>query len=210
MKSYTKSEFIHFEGGRKRLKNENKVISNDWAFNIPSKERTVMEIIEDLIPESRGNRPKSSIDGPKFITVHDTGNSDKGTDALNHARYLKGNEAANAPKSWHYTVDDIRVVQHLPLTERGFHTGDGMDGPGNKSSIGIEICQNVDGDRAKAEANAIALIAKLLTDLKLDVSAVVQHHKWTGKDCPHIIRERPAGWTAFIKAIELAILKPQP
>ena len=51
--------------------------------------------------------------------------------------------------SWHYTVDDHAIVQHLPDYETAYHAGDGKDGPGNTTSIGIEICVNAGGDFAQ-------------------------------------------------------------
>ncbi len=33
--------------------------------------------------------------------------------------------------SWHFTVDDSVVYQHLPLDENGWHAGDGTNGTGN-------------------------------------------------------------------------------
>lgn len=161
-----------------------------------------MEMVQNFIPVGRKNRPGTPLHGPKFITIHDTANDANGANALNHAEYLKGDEAANKPVSWHYTVDDKRAVQHLPNTEKGFHAGDGGEGPGNTSSIGIEICENRDGNRGKAEDNAAELAAKLLNNYNLNIEALVQHHKWTGKNCPHIIRERPNGWEQFIEKVK--------
>ena len=48
--------------------------------------------------------------------------------------------------SWHYTVDDHAIVQHLPDYETAYHAGDGKDGPGNATSIAVEICVNAGGD----------------------------------------------------------------
>ena len=160
-----------------------------------------MNIIQDFIPSGRHNRPGTKLNGPKYITIHDTGNPNKGANALMHAKYLKGDEAANRPASWHFTVDDQRVVQHLPLDEVAWHAGDGSKGPGNTSSIAIEICENADGDRAKAEENAAKLVAHLLKKFNLPISAVVQHNRWSGKNCPHIIRARKDGWENFLRMV---------
>ena len=48
--------------------------------------------------------------------------------------------------SWHYTVDDIKVIKQLPINEKGWHAG-----KGNSSSIGIEICmhEGIDQEQAK-------------------------------------------------------------
>lgn len=157
-----------------------------------------VDIIQDFVSTGRHNRPGTPIDGPKYITIHDTGNPSNGANALAHAKYIKSDTAANLPVSWHFTVDDRRAVQHLPLNEIGYHTGDTN---GNRTSLGIEICENADGSRAQAEANAIDLVAGLLQQFRLGVSVVVPHKYWNNKQCPHIILGRPGGWDAFVAAI---------
>ncbi|SFE13505.1 N-acetylmuramoyl-L-alanine amidase [Paenibacillus catalpae] len=156
----------------------------------------------DMIPAGRANRPGAPLDGPYFITIHDTANPGRGANALMHAKYLKGDAAAALPVSWHFTVDDTRVVQHLPVTEHGWHAGDGSKGQGNLSSIGIEICENEDGNRTDAEARAARLVGDLLYKLKLPIEAVVQHNHWSGKNCPHIIRARKNGWEVFLDQVQ--------
>jgi N-acetylmuramoyl-L-alanine amidase len=166
-----------------------------------------VDIIQDFIPAGRRNRPGTSLTGPHYVTVHDTGNTSNGANALAHAKYAKSDGAANLPVSWHYTVDDRRIVQHLPLGEVGYHTGDSV---GNRSSLGIEIAENADGDRAKAEANAIVLIAELLRTFRLGVSAVVPHKQWNNKQCPHVLLARPGGWDTFTAAISARLAEPAP
>jgi len=146
---------------------------------------------------------------PQWITVHDTGNPNRGADAAAHAGYLKGDTAAGAPVSWHFTVDDKGAHQHLPLDDHGWHAGDGH-GPGNMTSVCVEVCENADGDRAKAEDNAASLVAWLLLVLGLSVSQVVTHQHWyPAKACPHLLLPR---WTWFIGLIrkKLAALAPPP
>jgi N-acetylmuramoyl-L-alanine amidase len=135
----------------------------------------------------------------KYITVHNTGNVTPKADALGHAEYLKGGSAGST--GWHFTVDDKRVVQHIPATEIAYHAGDGGNGPGNTTSIGVEICENEDGDYARAEANAIQLIRQLMVEHSIPIENVVPHQKWTGKYCPHKILPR---WDSFINEIRLA------
>ena len=124
-----------------------------------------------------------------------------------HAAYLKGAAAAAIPASWHFTVDDKVIYQHLPLTENGWHAGDGASGTGNRQSIGIEICENRDGNRAQAEKNAAWLVAKLLREFNLGLDRVKQHYDWSGKNCPRVLRGRKDGWENFLAAVE-AHLKP--
>ena len=84
----------------------------------------------------------------------------------------------------HYTVDDHAIVQHLPDYETAYHAGDGKDGPGNATSIGIEICVNAGGDFAQAQANAASLVRQLMEEHGIPIDRVVQHAHWNGKDCP--------------------------
>ncbi len=159
-------------------------------------------LVTELIRVGRRNRPGLKLDGPRYITIHDTGNPARGADAAMHSRYIRSDSAARRPASWHYTVDDHVVYKHLPLSEVGWHAGDGRKpGGGNMASIGIEICENRDGDRAKAEALAAKLVALLLVAYGLPVERVVQHNHWSGKDCPHILRHRPGGWDGFILSV---------
>ena len=161
----------------------------------------MVQIIQDLIPKGRRNRPGYKLE-PRYITVHDTANTSAGADAKAHASYVKSAAAAAIPASWHFTVDDKVIYQHLPLNENGWHAGDGTNGTGNRQSIGIEICENRDGNRAKAEANAAWLVAKLLKDYGLGLDRVKQHYDWSGKNCPRVLRNKPGGWADFLAAVE--------
>ena len=158
-----------------------------------------VQIIQDFIPPGRRNRPGYKLE-PRYITVHDTANAQTGADARAHANYLKSHP--NLEASWHFTVDDRVIYQHLPLNENGWHAGDGASGTGNRQSIGIEICENRDGNRAAAEANAAWLCAKLLGDFSLDLERIKQHNFWSGKNCPRVLRGRPGGWEGFLKQVE--------
>src|SRR5690606_6310503 len=131
-----------------------------------------------------------------YITVHDTANQDKGADAERHAKYLKDG-AVKVPASWHWTVDENIAIQHLPHDESAFHAGDGRKGTGNAQSIGVEICEHVDGNRAKAEDNSAILIAHIMKNEGLKIDAVVQHNKWSGKNCPASFRGAGT-WNAFL------------
>lgn len=153
-------------------------------------------IQEDFIPAGRKNRPGKS-NPAEYITIHETGNFSKGADAAAHASYVKSDSAANDYVSWHYTVDDHTIVQHIPDGETAYHAGDGEDGPGNNTSIGIEICVNPDGDFEKAKENAASLVRLLMSEHGLDIDHVVQHNHWSGKDCPYTIRHTGT-WDAFL------------
>lgn len=134
---------------------------------------------------------------PKYITVHNTANTAAGATDEMHARYLKGIDWQN--KSWHFTVDDDSVTQHIPTNLNGWHAGDGVNGTGNRQSIGIEICENADGDYAKAEQNAIELIRYLMEKHNISINLVVPHKHWSGKNCPRKILDR---WDDFIREVK--------
>lgn len=142
---------------------------------------------------------------PKYITIHNTDNENAGADALGHAAYLKGGSAGST--GWHFTVDDKKIVQHIPCNENAYHAADGAYGPGNTTSIGIEICMNSDGDYAKAEANAIELIRYLMQKYNIPLENVVPHKQWYNKNCPSRILPR---WDAFILTIKAGIKPVQP
>lgn len=135
---------------------------------------------------------------PTYITIHDTGNSSPGADAKSHANYVK---TTDLMVSWHYTVDDQVIYQHLPSSEVGWHAGDG-NGTGNMSSVGVEICMNSDGDRQKAEEQAMELTVYLMKKYSISLDHVVQHNKWSGKDCPQVLRNRPNGWVDFKEGVK--------
>ncbi|MBC9786450.1 N-acetylmuramoyl-L-alanine amidase [Heliobacterium chlorum] len=153
------------------------------------------KIIQDIVPQGAKNRPGYPMT-PTFITVHNTGNSAPGADAAGHAAFIKSPGAGTT--SWHFSVDDHQIVQHIPTNENAWHAGDGANGPGNRTSIGVEICENSDGNLGRAEANAIDLIIDLMKQFNIPLTNVVPHKRWTGKDCPHLILPR---WDSFIASI---------
>ena len=150
-----------------------------------------------LIAQEADNRPGGS-NPCKYITIHETGNAAKGADAAAHAAYLDSDAGERDMVSWHYTVDDHAIVQHLPDYETAYHAGDGKDGPGNTTSIGIEICVNAGGDFEAAKANAAALVRLLMEEHGIPLDNVVQHNRWNGKDCPKTIRATAGAWEAFL------------
>ncbi|SMO48564.1 peptidoglycan recognition protein family protein [Melghirimyces algeriensis] len=161
-----------------------------------------MKTKKQYIPaEHRNIRPGIKMK-PRYITIHNTGNTDQGADADAHARLLK--KGNNRQASWHFSVDDKKVVQHLPTDEVGWHAGDGR-GSGNMSSIGVEICENRDGDFAQAEANTAQLVRRLCDELDIPVSRVVPHRHWSGKNCPHRTLRH---WGQFIEMVKKAPQKP--
>lgn len=159
---------------------------------------TGLAIQEDIISDWRRNRPGRDTNPGAYITIHETGNAAKGADAAAHGAYLDSDAGERDMVSWHYTVDDHAIVQHLPDYETAYHAGDGKAGPGNTTSIGIEICVNAGGDFEAAKANAAALVRLLMEEHGIPLDNVVQHNRWNGKDCPKTIRATAGAWEAFL------------
>ena len=155
-------------------------------------------ILVHTISFGRKNRPGRDTNPDSWITIHETANTAAGADAAAHGNYLDSDAGEKDMVSWHYTVDDHAIVQHLPDYETAYHAGDGAAGPGNATSIGIEICVNAGGDFAKAKANAAALVRLLMEEYEIPIDHVVQHNHWSGKDCPYNIRHTAGAWESFL------------
>ena len=139
---------------------------------------------------------------PKYVTIHNTGNTTKGSDADNHARYLQ-NGGRDQVVGYHYCVDDHQIIQIIPDNENAWHAGDGSNGIGNRQSLAIEICENSDGDILKATNNAVELTAMLVIKYNIPFDKIVQHNYWIGKDCPRQIRKNnPYSWKEFINRVK--------
>jgi N-acetylmuramoyl-L-alanine amidase len=162
-----------------------------------------MKIKQKLIPTSnKRTRPGIKM-VPKYITVHETDNESPGADASAHARLQASGNSRTA--SWHFTVDDKEIWQSVPTDEVAWHAGDGNAGPGNRQSIGIEVCVNRGGDFNKAQANAIWLIRHLMDKHNIPIERVVPHKHWSGKNCP---RRLLPHWNNFIEQIRAAGSSP--
>lgn len=162
--------FLFFKGGNKMAKP---------AFYIEG-----IPVYQDFMKESYSNYP-AKIRTPKSFTVHETENYDVGADAEMHNRYLH-NQAWGRQASWTFTVDSEKIYQHAPINRTTWHAGDGS-GPGNTNSIGIEHCENEDGDFEKTVRNGQALIRFLSKQTGIPLSETYPHNKWSGKNCPNNI-----------------------
>jgi N-acetylmuramoyl-L-alanine amidase CwlA len=151
--------------------------------------RQQLNIVVDLIPIGHSNRPGTPL-SPTKITIHNTDNDSPGADARAHANYQKGTDAQHRQVSWHFSVDDRSVYQSLPVNEVGWHAG---THEGNAQSIGIEICENRGIDQQAANDRAALLTAVQLHELNIPLEDIRQHHDWSGKDCPALMRHPADG-----------------
>ena len=139
---------------------------------------------------------------PKYISIHNTGNTNVSADAENHAIYMQGS-GKNSTASYHYVVDDKEIYKLLPDNEVAWHAGDGENGTGNRQSLAIEICENADGNLLNATNNAVELTVYLMKLYNIPLKNVVQHNYWSGKNCPNRIRKgEPYNWQTFLNKVE--------
>ena len=115
--------------------------------------------------------------------------------------------------TWHFTVDQSYIYQSLPCNERGEHAD--YEGPGNRTSIGIEMCENRGNSRSATVERTAKLVAVLMVQYGIPLSRVVPHYHWeriqpkTGKNighknCPHFLMDngRPGKkWQDFLAKV---------
>jgi N-acetylmuramoyl-L-alanine amidase len=177
-----------------------------------------VNVRQDLIPNGRHARKYHRSMQPRYITIHSTQNFSRGADALRHSEALK-NGKLRARKIrgfnrigylvWHFTVDEDRAVQHLPTNEQGEHADFG--GPGNRYSIGIEMCENKGNSRSATIERTAKLTAYLMQKHKISLRKVVPHYHWKRrglsqphKNCPHYLLDNGhpgAKWQWFLAKV---------
>ena len=135
----------------------------------------------------------------KYIVVHETDNTSIGADADAHARLQINGNSRQA--SWHWQVDDQEAVQSYEHFWECWGAGTYI---GNNQGIQVEICVNSDGDYTKAVQNAATLIAKIIKDENIAIENIVQHHYFSGKNCPRNMRAGKVPWSQFIEMIKKA------
>lgn len=167
----------------------------------------------DMVSRGKHGRKVVRPMTPRFITIHSTQNYSAG--ARQHSLALK-NGALRSPKTrfgnrigfliWHFTVDQGVAIQHMPITEQGEHAD--FAGPGNRLSIGIEMCENRGNNLSATVERTAKLTAVLMKRNQIPLKNVVPHYHWprrgkhpANKNCPHFLLDhgRPgAKWRAFL------------
>lgn len=133
----------------------------------------------------------------KYITIHETANTGVGANADAHANLINNGFS----ETWHYTVDSEKAVCHFYHTTSCWAAGTYK---GNTESIQIEMCVNSDGNYSKTLQNTIELVQKIMKEENISSDYVVQHHFWSGKHCPTLLREGNSGmnWEQFIAGVK--------
>lgn len=176
------------------------VTKKNWGY-IPFYTPSPIEIENGLVdPVKKDTRPGITRSKVEWIVYHETGNTNSMADARGHMKYVQ-----SGPRgvSWHFTVDDHKIYQHIPIHEVAWHAGDGtrakgdwskdgvpLLGGGNMSGVGVETCVHEEVDYNKVMRLASKLIgSKLLFDCDLTIDKVKQHYDFSGKNCPQSLRE---------------------
>ena len=118
---------------------------------------------------------------PEFIIVHNTAND---ASAMAEISYMLGNGNTT---SFHYAIDDYRIVQGIEENRNTWNCGDGTNGNGNRKGISIEICYSKSGgdNFTNAEMLASKFIAMKLNGKGWGIDKVKKHQDFNGKYCPH-------------------------
>ena len=183
-----------------------------------------LAITPDIVPPGQCGRPLHRPMVPAFITIHSTDNTARSADAVHHAQAMRNGLRARHNRThfltWHFTVDDHSIYQSLPTTETGEHAD--YEGPGNRSSIGIEMCVNRTNNIAKTIDRTAWLTARLMRQYHIPLSHVVPHMYWRmirysdGRDlghkqCPRILLDNGRlgqKWNAFIAKVAFYSRQP--
>ena len=74
-----------------------------------------------MVPRSLTiKRPLETKTSTEFVTCHDTGDN-----SFNAEQWANEVTTSSRQVSWHFTVDDTQIIQHIPLNEVAYHAGDG-------------------------------------------------------------------------------------
>lgn len=136
----------------------------------------------------------------EYIVVHYTANN--GDTAKNNVDYFARTVTGT---SAHYFVDRNAVMQSVDEGDTAWHCG--SDHPRhpycrNSNSIGIEMCDSVDGVPDDVKSLTVSLVQELMSRYGIDSSHVLRHYDVTGKRCPAPWVDNPAEWMEFKKMLE--------
>ena len=150
-----------------------------------------------------------------YVTVHETANTNPGQGAYSHARYLINQINGTTTlrqASWHFTMDDKKLYQHLPTDEMAWHAGDGTRkagttwsdkwgnqniGGGNAHSIGIETSVAEGDDILKIWHRTAKLTAELSKEYNLPHGHVKFHQDFSSKWCPQSMLRAQLTWVFY-------------
>ncbi len=177
----------------------------------PGEAQKELNLKVDLIPEGKYGRRLFREMTPQYITIHSTQNPTG--DAYAHAKALNRGALRGGVCGylcWHFTVQDDTIIQHIPTSERGEHAD--FDGPGNRYSIGIEMCEHQGNNQLATMERTAKLAASLMYHHKIPIENIRAHYHWpregynpANKNCPHFLLENGqpgTTWRWFVGRIQ--------
>jgi N-acetylmuramoyl-L-alanine amidase len=137
---------------------------------------------------------------PEGFCVHNTYND---ASAQNEVQYMINNPNQ---VSFHDAVDDKEVVHGISHSLNAWAAGDGLNGPGNRKFLHLEICYSKSGGERynKAEENAVRYLAQELRKKGWSIDRVKKHQDFSGKHCPHRILDE-GRWKSFLNRVDKAL-----
>lgn len=177
------------------------------GFLIPNKIRNEygLEIYEKIIPWGNGAKPNRLLKNKKaeWITIHNTPDINEAAGTNDAEQYARATYNGNMNGvSVHYYIDETGCWQILSEEEMGYHAADGKDGPGNTTSLAVEIIMDGSGNwyDTKAEDRGALLAAILLHRHGLGIDRLTTHNRWyQQKYCPQYILPH---WDRFREKVE--------
>ena len=105
-----------------------KMVNYDLGY-IPFIKELEFEEKENYISlDNPRNRCGIMKESTEYICVHDTASGAPSADEIAHERWLSGmaqNPESETWVSWHFTVGDKMIINHIPIDEVAYHAGDG-------------------------------------------------------------------------------------
>ena len=177
------------------------------AFLTPDRTRTEygLTICEKIIPDGSRLKPNRPLKNGRveWITIHNTADINEASGTNDAEQYARATFNGNMNGvSVHYYIDETGCWQLLRENEMGYHAADGSNGPGNSTSLAIEIIMDGSGDSSDkgAEDRGAKLAAILLHRHGLGIERLTTHNHWyPRKYCPCFILPH---WSSFKAKVE--------
>ena len=162
-------------------------------------------IKEKLIPDGSKLKPNRPLKNGKveWITIHNTSDINEAAGTNDAEQYARATHNGNMNGvSVHYYIDETDCWQLLREDEMGYHAADGKTGPGNSTSLAIEIIMDGSGKYydKEAEDRGALLAAILLHKHGLGIDKLTTHQRWYPKKyCPAYILPH---WDDFVAKVK--------
>ena len=177
------------------------------AFLKPDATRTEHGLVikEKIIKDGSKLKPNRPLKNGKveWITIHNTDDIKEAAGTNDAEQYARATHNGNmGGVSVHYYIDETDCWQLLRENEMGYHAADGKTGPGNSTSLAIEIIMDGSGSKADvgAEDRGALLAAILLHKHGLGIDKLTTHQHWYSKKyCPAYILPH---WSKFVAKVQ--------